>query len=81
MSLCGVKLTIGSPVHDCYGCQCNVNETPTQYFASQLIGQLSLSGQYDIALQGTKIFTYCTCPAGLVTYNFHSSCKRMHMSF
>ena len=31
--------------------------------------------------QGTKIFKYCTCPAGRVTNNFHSSCKRMHMSF
>ena len=31
--------------------------------------------------QGTKIFQYCTCPAGQVTYNFHSSCKHMHLSF
>ena len=31
--------------------------------------------------QGTKIFKYWTCPAGQVTYNFHSSCKHMHMSF
>ena len=31
--------------------------------------------------QGTKIFKYCTYPAGRVTYNFHLSCKRMHMSF
>ena len=32
--------------------------------------------------QGTKIFQYCTCPAGRVTYNFHLSCKRiMHLSF
>ena len=31
--------------------------------------------------QGTKIFQYCTCPAGLVTYNFHLSCKHMHLSF
>ena len=31
--------------------------------------------------QGTKIFQYCTCPAGRVTYNFHSSCKHMHLSF
>ena len=23
--------------------------------------------------QGTKIFQYCTCPAGLVTHNFHLS--------
>ena len=34
-------------------------------------------------MQGTKIFQYCTCPAGLVTYNFHSNCKHnvMHLSF
>ena len=31
--------------------------------------------------QGKKIFQYCTCPAGRVTYNFHSSCKHMHLSF
>ena len=31
--------------------------------------------------QGTKIFQYCTCPAGWVTYNFHLSCKHMHLSF
>ena len=31
--------------------------------------------------QGTKIFQYCTCPAGRKTYNFHSSCKHMHLSF
>ena len=31
--------------------------------------------------QGTKIFQYYTCPAGRVTYNFHLSCKHMHMSF
>ena len=33
--------------------------------------------------QGTKIFQYCTCPAGGTTYNFHSSCKHnvMHLSF
>ena len=31
--------------------------------------------------QGTKIFQYCTCPAGRVTYNFHSSCKHMYLSF
>ena len=34
-----------------------------------------------IPLQGTKIFQYCTCPAGQVTYNFHFSCKHMHLSF
>ena len=31
--------------------------------------------------QGTKIFQYCTCPAGRVTYNFHSSYKHMNLSF
>ena len=27
--------------------------------------------------QRTKIFQYCTCPAGWVTYNSHSSCKHV----
>ena len=39
------------------------------------------SGSKHYEPQGTKIFKYCTCPAGLATYNFHSSCKHMHMSF
>ena len=30
---------------------------------------------------GDKIFQYCTCPTGRVKYNFHSSCKHMHLSF
>ena len=33
-----------------------------------------------IIRQGTNIFQYSTCPAGRVTYNFHSSCKHMHLS-
>ena len=33
------------------------------------------------ASQGTKIFQYCTCTAGWVTYNFRSSCKHMHLFF
>ena len=32
-------------------------------------------------MQRTKIFRYCTGPAGRVTYNFHSSCKHIYMSF
>ena len=28
----------------------------------------------------TKRFKCCTCPAGRLTYNFHSSCKHMHQS-
>ena len=32
-------------------------------------------------MQGTKIFQYCTCPAGSVAYNFHSPCKHMPVSF
>ena len=31
--------------------------------------------------QGTNIFQYCTCLAGPVTYNFHLSCRYMHLSF
>ena len=33
---------------------------------------------YQNTFQGTKIFKYCTCPAGRVTYNFHLSCKLTH---
>ena len=33
------------------------------------------------AIQRTKIFQYCTCPAGRMTYNFHSTCKLRHLSF
>ena len=32
-------------------------------------------------IQGKKIFQYCTCPAGRVTYSFRSFCKHMHLSF
>ena len=35
--------------------------------------------RYNQMTQGTKIFQYCTCPAGRVTYNFHSSCKHTHL--
>ena len=34
-----------------------------------------------VHMQGTKLFQYSTCPRGWVTYNFHSSCKHMHLSF
>ena len=34
----------------------------------------------DYHLQGTKLFQYCTCPAGQMTYNFHLSCKHMNLS-
>ena len=33
------------------------------------------------ALAGNTNISYCTCPAGPVTYNIHSSCKHMHFSF
>ena len=41
------------------------------------------SGQFGLTVtsQGTKIFQYCTCPAGRVTYIFHTSCKPRHLSF
>ena len=38
------------------------------------------AGEQAYLIQGTKIFQYCTCPAGRVTYNFHSSCKNIHLS-
>ena len=33
------------------------------------------------SIQGSKIIKYSPCPAGRVTYNFHLSCKHMHLSF
>ena len=36
---------------------------------------------HQVQGQGTKIFQYCTCPAGRVTNHFHLSCKHMHLSF
>ena len=33
------------------------------------------------SIQGTKIFQYCTRPAGRVINNFHSSCKHMYLPF
>ena len=53
--------------------------SPVKHLDSAMKTEPSASKYFII--QGTKIFTYCTCPAGLVTYNCHSSCKRMHMSF
>ena len=35
----------------------------------------------DLVRLWTNIFPYCTCPAGRVTYNFHSSCKHLHLYF
>ena len=38
---------------------------------------------HTVCLLGSvdKIFQYCTCPVGRVTYNFHSSCKHRDLSF
>ena len=46
-----------------------------------LIAQRKGLMQTKVSGQETKIFQYCTCPAGRVTYNFHSSCNHMHLSF
>ena len=42
---------------------------------------ICIKSLFKHACQRTKIFQYCTCPAGRVTYNFHLSCKHMHLSF
>ena len=34
-----------------------------------------------LPIPGDKIFQCSTCPAGQMTYNFHSSCKHMYLSF
>ena len=53
------------------------------WYISEFKGQCWRSLYFTMCTvcQGTKIFQYCTCPAGRVTYNFHSSCKHMHLSF
>ena len=51
------------------------------HVCASLLEMPILTYQVGLEVQGTKIFQYCTCPAGQVTYNFHSSCKHMHLSF
>ena len=46
-----------------------------------LVNSLHMSNFCRLQIQGTKIFKYCTCSSGRVTYNFHSFCKHMHLSF
>ena len=41
----------------------------------------SIADPDEMPPQGTKIIQYCTCPAGRVFYNFHSSSKHIHLSF
>ena len=40
-----------------------------------------LQDYFSVRIQGAKIFQYCTCPAGQVTYSVHLSCKPRHLSF
>ena len=52
------------------------------WYISEFKGQCWRSLYFTMCTvcQGTKIFQYCTCIAGRVTYNFHSSCKHNHMN-
>ena len=43
--------------------------------------RLLLKKQSNFYLRGQKYFKSTQCPEGRVTYNFHSSCKHMHLSF
>ena len=56
--------------------------TKSLYNLVEIQGILHLSHELYLPkilnTQGTKIFQYCTRPAGRVTYNFHSSCKHMY---
>ena len=56
----------------------DVNLPVMDQFGVQRCNEVRIS---TATIQGTNIFQYCTCPAGRVTYNFHSSCKHMHLSF
>ena len=54
-------------------------EKATLYFrVYYLIPDNNSKGNYN---QGTKIFKSCTSPAGRMTYNFHSFCKHVNLSF
>ena len=46
---------------------------------NKILAKISEFTVYSV--DGAKIFQYCTCPAGRVTYNFYASCKPMHLSF
>ena len=48
---------------------------------NSLIKGLNCTTLIIAIIHGTKIFQDCTCPAGRVAYNFHSSFKHMHLSF
>ena len=58
-----------------------MSATYIQLHARKLIMNTEGSSLIFVHSQGTKIFQCCICPAGRVTYNFHSSCKHMHLSF
>ena len=63
---------------------CAINHDFTAHnWSNQILSMTDLSfmSTYVQACQGTKIFQYSSCPAGRVTYNFHSPCKHMHSSF
>ena len=47
----------------------------------ELFVSIFLISKHQSAYRGQKYLKKCTCPAGRLTYNFHSSCKHMHMSF
>ena len=49
------------------------------FFKAKKQAKLPSIQRVKVSIQRTKIFKYCTCPAGRVTYNFHSSCKHMHV--
>ena len=58
-------------------CQNSKQEGPDQTASSEAVW----SGSALFAYAGDKNIKYCTCPAGRVTYHFHSSCKHIHLPF
>ena len=67
--------------HSCKICYVN-NKVFFPFWApekdqNRFLGYKVLEGVLEL-YQGTKLFQYCTCPAGRVTYNSHLSCKHIH---
>ena len=52
-----------------------------RYFHTNVHNALVICNHSPQSQQGTKIFQYCTCPAGQVANSFHLSCKHKHLSF
>ena len=84
------NIRVFSLLNRCFGCQRDVSYTHPKHVIDSNADRSSIDpiylwiqsrkycwlGLLAFNSQGTKIFQYCTSPAGWVTFNFHSSCKK-----